>query len=102
MIVVRMRRAEQGNQAVAAFLADDAPVAANRDAHGVERRLKPRDRGFGIKLRNQVGRALQVGTKNGEIFPLARNPNVGPRPGQVVRHDGTAERTIEVASFQGR
>jgi len=102
VIVVRVRRSEQGNEAVAALLADDTPVAANCDAHSVERRLKPRDRGFRIKLRDQVGRALQICTENGEVFPLPRNPRIALRPGQPVRDHGTAGRAIEVAGLEGR
>ena len=73
VIVVCVRRAKQRDQAVATFLADDAAVAANRRAHGNQRRLQPGNRLLGIELRNQIGRTLQIGTENREVLPLARN-----------------------------
>ena len=39
MVVVSVRRTKQRNQAVAALLADNAPVAAHRRAHGNQRRF---------------------------------------------------------------
>ena len=104
MIVVGVRRTEQRDQAIAAFLADDAAVAPDRYSHGVQGRFKPRDRGFGIELRDQVGRALQIGTKDGEVLPLPHDPvaNVGDRFGRMVRHDRATGRTIEVASLDVR
>ena len=103
MVIVGMRRAEQRDQAVAALLADDAAVAPNRNAHGIEGRLEPRDRGLGIQFRDQVGRALQVGAEDGQVFPFTGDPQICLRFVQLmVRNDGTAGRTIEVASFQGR
>jgi hypothetical protein len=49
VIIVCVRRAKQRDQAVATFLAHDATVAANRRAHGNQRRLQPGDRLFWIE-----------------------------------------------------
>ena len=50
VIVVRVRRTEKRDQAVAALLADDAAVAAHRCAHGDQGGLKPRDCRLGVKF----------------------------------------------------
>ena len=50
VIVVRMRRAERGNQPVTTFLADDASAAANCRAHCDQGRLEARNRFFGVEL----------------------------------------------------
>ena len=71
VVVVCVRRTKQRNQPVAAFLADDPAVTTNCRAHGDQGRLKPGNRFFGIELRDQIGRTLQVGTENGEEFSLA-------------------------------
>ena len=55
MIVIRVRRTKKRDQAVAAFLADDAAVAANRDAHGDQGRLEPRNRSLRVQFRDQIG-----------------------------------------------
>ena len=71
MIVIGMRRTKQRDKAVAALLADDAAVATDGGPHGVQGRLEPRNRRLGIELRDQVGRALQIGTEDGEVLALA-------------------------------
>ena len=79
MIVVRVRRTKKRDQPVAAFLADNAAVAANGGAHRDQGRLKPRNRLLGVQFRDQVGRALQIGTEDGEVLPLAGDTAAGFR-----------------------
>jgi hypothetical protein len=103
VVVIGMRRAEQRDQTVTTFLANNAAVATNRHTHGIQRRLQPHDRGLRIKVGDQIRRALQIGTEDGEIFSLAGDPvaNISAlRFGPSVRHDSTARRTEELASFQ--
>ena len=103
VIVVGMRGAKKRDQPVAAFLADDSAVAANGGAHRNQRRLEPGNRRLGVQLRDQIGRALQIGAEHREIFPLAGDAaaNFGSC-WRMFGDDRTAGRAIHVAGFQGR
>ncbi|WP_247835864.1 hypothetical protein [Bradyrhizobium sp. 200] len=103
VVVVCVRRPKQRNQSVAAFLADDPAVATNRRAHGDQGRLEPGNRFFGIELRNQIGRALQVGAEHGEEFSLAGDAasRFGRRRARrMAGHGCAACRAEQVASSQ--
>ena len=105
MIVIRVRRTKKRDQAVAAFLADDAAVAANRDAHGGQGWLEPRNRCLRIQFRDQVGGTLQVGAEDGEVLPLAGDATAdfrGLRPWSVLRDRRPAGRAIQITCLQGR
>ena len=105
VVVVCVRRTKQRNQPVAAFLADDPAVATNCRAHGDQGRLEPGNRFFGIELRNQIGRTLQVGTEHGEEFSLASDTATRfgcGRARRMVGHNRAACRAKQVASSQRR
>ena len=105
VIVIRVRRTKKRDQPVAALLADDSAVAANRGPHGNQGRLKPRNCRLGIEFRDQVGRALQIGTEDGEVLPLAGDTAANFRDlrlGRMLRDDRPARRAIQIACLQGR
>ena len=71
VIVIGMRGAEKRDQPVTAFLADNPVVATNGGPHCNQRRLKPGNRRLRIQFRDQIGRTLQIGAEDREIFPFA-------------------------------
>ena len=71
MVLVRDRRAEQREDAVAGALHDVAVVAAHRVDHQLERRVDNRARFFGIEILFELGRALDVREQRGDRLALA-------------------------------
>ena len=71
VIFVRTRRPEQRHDAVALHLVDQPVVAMNRIAHGIEHRLDPAHRAFGVHARDQAGGIPYVGEQHGEPLVLA-------------------------------
>ena len=71
MVLVRDRRAEQREDAVAGALHDVAVVAADRVDHQLERRIDDRARLFGIEVLFEFGRALDIGEQRGDRLALA-------------------------------
>ena len=71
MILVRERRAEQRHDAVAHHLVDGAFVAVHRLHHAFEDRVEDLARLFGVAVREQLHRALQVGEQHRDLLALA-------------------------------
>ena len=71
MILVRDRRAEQGEDSIAGRLHDVAVVAMDRIDHQLERGIDERARLLGIEVLHQVHRALDIGEQRGERLALA-------------------------------
>ena len=71
MILVRERRAEHRENAVAGALHDVAVVAAHRVDHQLERGVDNRARLFGIEVLLELSRALDVGEQRGDRLALA-------------------------------
>ena len=71
MVLVRDRRAEQREDAVAGRLHDVAVVAMDRVDHQLERRIDDRARLLGVEVLHQLGRALDVGEQRGDRLALA-------------------------------
>jgi hypothetical protein len=71
MVLVRDRRAEQREDAVAGALHHVAIVAADRVDHQLESRIDDCARLFGIEVLLKLGRALDVGEERGDGFALA-------------------------------
>ncbi len=97
MIVIRVRGAKKGDQAVAPLLADDPAAAPNRGTHGDQGRLQSRNRSLWIKFRDQISRTLQIGTEHREVFALTGDTAAnfrGLRLGGTFRGDRPAGRAI--------
>ena len=88
MVLMRDRRAEQREDAVAGRLRDVAAIAMHRRHHQLQHRVDDRARLLGIEVAHQLGRALDVGEQRGDRLALAverertlsllrRDPNVG-------------------------
>ena len=94
MILMRDRRAEQREHAVAGRLHDVAAVAMRRVHHQRERRIDDRARFLGIEPLHQVHRALDVGEQRGDGLALAlgRRIAIARRRGSVRISSGTAGR----------
>ena len=71
MILVRDRRAEQREDAVAGRLHDVAVVAMHRVDHQLERRIDDRARLLGVEVLHQLGRALDVREQRRDGLALA-------------------------------
>ena len=71
MVLVRDRRTEQREDAVAGRLHDVAVVAMHRLDHELQRRVDDRARLLGIEIRHQLGRALDVGEQRRDRLALA-------------------------------
>ena len=71
MVLVRDRRAEQREDAVAGGLHDVAVVAMDRVHHQLERRIDDRARLLGIEVLHQLRRALDVGEQRRDRLALA-------------------------------
>jgi hypothetical protein len=105
MVVIGMRRTKKRDQPVATFLADDPTVTANGGTHGDQGRLEPRNRRLGIQLGDQVSGALQIGTEDGEVLPLAGDAAANfcdLRLCGVLGDNRPTRRTIQIACLQGR
>jgi hypothetical protein len=71
MVLVRDRRAEHGENAVAGRLRYVAAVAMHRRHHKLQHRVDDRARFFGIEIAHQLRRALDVGKQRGYGLALA-------------------------------
>ena len=71
MVLMRDRRTEQREDAVAGRLHDVAVVAMDRIDHQLQRRIDNRARLFGIEVAHQFGRTLDVGEQRGDRLALA-------------------------------
>ncbi len=103
MVVIGVRRTKKRDEPVATFFAD--AVTAHGGTHGDQGRLEPRNRRLGIQFRDQVSGALQIGTEDGEILPLAGDAAANfcdLRLCGVLRDDGPTRRTIQINCLQGR
>jgi hypothetical protein len=70
MVLVRDRRAEQGENAIAGRLNDVAVVPMDCVDHQLERGVDNRARLFGVEIRHQLGRTLDVGEQRGDRLAL--------------------------------
>src|SRR5580698_4831286 len=85
MVFVRLRRAEQGHDAVALYLVDDAIVAMHGLFHEIERRLKASHSKLRIsEAIDQSGRIPDIGEQDREVFAFA--PLGAERTQQLLRH----------------
>ena len=71
MVLVRDRRAEQREDAVAGGLHDVAVVAMDRVDHQPQRRIDNRARLLGVEVLHQLHRALDVGEQRRDRLALA-------------------------------
>ena len=71
MVLVRYRRAEQGEDAVSSGLDDVAVITAHGIDHELEDRIDDRTRLFRIKILLQPGRVYDVDEQCGDELPLA-------------------------------
>jgi hypothetical protein len=71
MVLVRDRRAEDCEDAVAGRLRDIAAVAMHRRHHEVQHRVDDRARLLGIEIAHQLGRALDVREQRRHRLALA-------------------------------
>ncbi len=71
MVLVRDRRAEQREDAVAGGLHDVAVVAMDRVDHQLQRRIDDRARRLRVEVLHQFRRALDVGEQRGDRLALA-------------------------------
>ena len=71
MVLMCDRRAEQREDAVAGRLHDIAVIAPDGVDHEFQRWIDDRARFFGVEIRHQLGRALDVGEKRRDGLALA-------------------------------
>ena len=71
MVLVRHRRAEQREDAVARRLRNVAAVAMHRRHHQMQHRVDDRARLLGIEIAHQLRRALDVGEQRSDRLALA-------------------------------
>ena len=71
VVLVRDRRAEQREDAVAGRLHDVPVVAMDRVDHQLQRRIDNRARLFRVEVAHQFGRTLDVGEQRGDGLALA-------------------------------
>ena len=71
MVLMRDRRAEQSEDAVAGRLRNVAAVAMHRLHHKLQHRVDDRARLLGIEIAHQLRRALDVGEQRGDRLALA-------------------------------
>ena len=71
MILVRNRRAEQREDAVAGRLRNVAAVAMHRRHHELQHRVDDRARFFGIEIAHQLRRVLDVREQRRDRLALA-------------------------------
>ena len=71
MVLVRDRRAEQCEDAIAGALHDVAVIAPHRVDHQLERRIDNRARLFGIEVLLQLGRSLDIRKQRRDRLALA-------------------------------
>ena len=93
MVLVRNRRAEQSENAVAGRLRDVAAVAMHRRHHKLQHRVDDRARLFGIEIAHQLGRALDIGEQRGDRLALALERVAG----RLLRRDtkiGSGRRSL--------
>ncbi len=105
MIVIGVRGAKKGDQAVTPLFADDPAAAPDRGTHGDQGRLQSRNRSLGIKFRDQISRTLQIGTEDGEVFALTGDTAANFRSLRLygmLRGDRPAGRTKKIACLQDR
>jgi hypothetical protein len=90
VILVRQRRPEQRHDAITHHLIDGALVAVDGFHHQLEDGIEDLPCLFGITVREQLHRALEIGEEHGDLLPLALQRGLrGEDPvGQVLGRVG--------------
>jgi hypothetical protein len=71
MVLMRHRRTEQCEDAVAGRLHHVTLVVADRFDHDAQRRVDDRTRVFGVEILHQFGRALDIGEQRSDRLAFA-------------------------------